>query len=101
MFQAKTGYPFIDAIMTQLRTEGWIHHLARHAVACFLTRGDLWCHWEEGQKVFEELLLDADWALNAGNWMWLSASAFFHQYYRVYGPVSFGKKTDKHGDYIK
>ena len=24
---ARTGYPFIDAIMTQLRQEGWIHHL--------------------------------------------------------------------------
>lgn len=34
----RTGYPFIDAIMRQLRQEGWIHHLARHAVACFLTR---------------------------------------------------------------
>ncbi|XP_071454618.1 cryptochrome-2 [Hetaerina americana] len=97
----KTGYPFIDAIMTQLRLEGWIHHLARHAVACFLTRGDLWISWEEGQKVFEELLLDADWALNAGNWMWLSASAFFHQFFRVYSPVAFGKKTDKLGDYIR
>ena len=47
----KTGYPWIDAIMTQLREEGWIHHLARHAVACFLTRGDLWISWEEGMKV--------------------------------------------------
>lgn len=56
-FQGKTGYPFIDAIMTQLRQEGWIHHLARHAVACFLTRGDLWISWEEGQRVFEEYLL--------------------------------------------
>jgi hypothetical protein len=27
--EARTGYPFIDAIMTQLRREGWIHHLAR------------------------------------------------------------------------
>ncbi|XP_062995401.1 cryptochrome-2-like isoform X3 [Elgaria multicarinata webbii] len=97
----RTGYPFIDAIMTQLRTEGWIHHLARHAVACFLTRGDLWISWEEGQKVFEELLLDADWSLNAGNWQWLSASAFFHQFFRVYSPVAFGKKTDKNGEYIK
>ncbi|XP_055925205.1 cryptochrome-1-like isoform X2 [Argiope bruennichi] len=52
-------------------------------------------------KVFEELLLDADWSLNAGNWMWLSASAFFHQYYRVYSPIAFGKKTDKNGDYIR
>lgn len=97
----RTGYPFIDAIMRQLRQEGWIHHLARHAVACFLTRGDLWISWEEGQKVFEELLLDADWALNAGNWMWLSASAYFYQYFRVYSPVAFGKKTDKSGEYIR
>ena len=46
--EGRTGYPFIDAIMTQLKREGWIHHLARHAVACFLTRGDLWVSWEEG-----------------------------------------------------
>ncbi|XP_067346218.1 cryptochrome circadian regulator 5 isoform X3 [Channa argus] len=99
--EARTGFPFIDAIMTQLRQEGWIHHLARHAVACFLTRGDLWISWEEGQKVFEDLLLDGDWALNAGNWQWLSASTFFHQFFRVYSPVAFGKKTDKRGDYIR
>lgn len=96
-----TGYPFIDACMRQLKQEGWIHHLARHAVACFLTRGDLWCHWEDGMKVFEEYLLDADWALNAANWMWLSASAFFHQYYRVYSPIAFGKKTDPEGKFIR
>ncbi|KAJ7339436.1 hypothetical protein OS493_005834 [Desmophyllum pertusum] len=99
--EACTGYPFIDAIMTQLRREGWIHHLARHAVACFLTRGDLWISWEEGLKVFEKFLLDHDWSLNAGNWMWLSASAFFHAYFRVYSPVAFGKKTDPNGEYIK
>jgi len=99
--EGRTGYPWIDAIMTQLRKEGWIHHLARHSVACFLTRGDLWQSWEKGQEVFEELLLDADWSLNAGNWMWLSASAFFHQYFRCYSPIAFGKKTDKEGDYIR
>ena len=49
--QGKTGFPWIDAIMVQLRQEGWIHHLARHAVGCFLTRGDLWISWEEGMKV--------------------------------------------------
>lgn len=37
--------------MTQLRQEGWIHHQARRAVACFLTRGDLWISWECGMKV--------------------------------------------------
>lgn len=99
--QGRTGYPFIDAIMNQLRAEGWIHHLARHAVACFLTRGDLWQHWEEGARIFDYYLLDSDWALNNANWQWLSCSNFFHQYFRVYSPVAFGKKTDMDGNYIR
>ncbi|OCT94322.1 cryptochrome-1 isoform X2 [Xenopus laevis] len=99
--EGKTGFPWIDAIMAQLHEEGWIHHLARHAVACFLTRGDLWISWEEGMKVFEELLLDADYSINAGNWMWLSASAFFHHYTRIFCPVRFGRRTDPEGNYIR
>lgn len=42
-----------------------------------------------------------DYSLNAANWQWLSASAFFHQYWRVYSPIEFGKKTDKNGDFIR
>ncbi|XP_026726090.1 cryptochrome-1-like isoform X2 [Trichoplusia ni] len=97
----QTGFPWIDAIMIQLREEGWIHHLARHAVACFLTRGDLWISWEEGMKVFDELLLDADWSVNAGMWMWLSCSSFFQQFFHCYCPVRFGRKTDPNGDFIR
>ncbi|XP_046881746.1 cryptochrome circadian regulator 4 [Hypomesus transpacificus] len=97
----QTGFPWIDAIMTQLRQEGWIHHLARHAVACFLTRGDLWINWEEGLKVFEDELLDADYSINAGNWMWLSASAFYHQLPRIFCPVRFGRRTDPTGEYLR
>lgn len=52
--QEQTGLTWIDAIMTQLRQEGWIHQLARHAVACFLTRGDLWISVEEGMKLGRE-----------------------------------------------
>lgn len=62
--------------MTQLRLEAWIHHLARHTVACFLTRGDLWQHWEEGVKVFDFYLLDDDWALNNANWQWFKLYSF-------------------------
>ncbi|GKY97783.1 DNA photolyase [Mayamaea pseudoterrestris] len=98
---SRTGYPFIDAIMTQLRETGWIHHLARHAVACFLTRGDLWQSWEQGAAVFEELLIDADWSINNFNWQWLSCTAHFYQYFRCYSPVAFGKKTDPEGNYIR
>lgn len=99
--QGKTGFPWIDAIMTQLREEGWIHHYARHAVACFLTRGNLWISWEEGMKVFEELLLDADWSVNAGMWMWLSSSSFFHKFPHYFCPVRSGQVVDPNGDYIR
>lgn len=97
----KTGFPFIDALMIQLREEGWMHHLGRHAVACFLTRGDLFKHWELGMDVFDEWLIDRDYSMNAGNWMWVSSSAFFHQYNRIYSPIGFGKKTDPNGDFIR
>jgi len=49
----RTGFPWIDALMRQLRLEGWIHHLGRHAVACFLTRGGCYVDWERGAEVFE------------------------------------------------
>ncbi|KAK3026097.1 hypothetical protein RJ639_040769 [Escallonia herrerae] len=98
---ARTGFPWIDAIMVQLRKWGWTHHLARHSVACFLTRGDLFVHWEKGRDVFERLLIDHDWAINNGNWLWLSCSSFFYQYNRIYSPISFGKKYDPDGEYIR
>ncbi|XP_058192366.1 (6-4)DNA photolyase [Rhododendron vialii] len=98
---ARTGFPWIDAIMVQLQKWGWMHHLARHCVACFLTRGDLFIHWEKGRDVFERLLIDSDWAINNGNWLWLSCSSFFYQYNRIYSPISFGKKYDPNGDYIR
>lgn len=47
------------------------------------------------QRLFEELLLDADWAL-------VSALAFasFHQF-QAHGAVTFGKEPDSEGKYIK
>jgi len=95
------GFPAVDAVMNQLRNEGWMHHLARHLTACFLTRGDLWITWEAGRDVFEKYLLDADWNINNFSWHWLSCSAFFHQFFRCYSPVAFFKKTDPSGAYIR
>ncbi len=121
----QTGFPWIDAVMRQLKQEGWIHHLARHSVACFLTRGQCYISWERGAEVFDQWLLDWDPCSNPGNWMWLSCesmgldrmslvwarrmlmrthnllfdpgSAYFSQYFRVYGLTSWPMKTDKHG----
>jgi deoxyribodipyrimidine photolyase len=96
-----TGFPWIDALMRQLKLEGWIHHLGRHAVACFLTRGGCYIDWERGAAVFEEWLLDHEAACNIGNWQWLSCTAFFAQFYRVYSPVAFPQKWDKDGAFVR
>lgn len=97
----RTGFPWIDALMRQLKQEGWIHHLGRHAVACFLTRGGCYVSWERGAEVFEEWLIDHEVACNAGNWMWLSCTAFFSQFYRCYSPVAFPKKWDPEGHFVR
>ncbi|KAF4539735.1 DNA photolyase [Lasiodiplodia theobromae] len=96
-----TGFPWIDALMRQLRQTGWVEHLGRHALACFLTRGGCYVHWERGAEVFEEFLVDHEVACNAGNWMWLSCAAFFAQFYRCYSPVAFPKKWDKEGAFVR
>ncbi|KAL8816388.1 MAG: hypothetical protein Q9223_004587 [Gallowayella weberi] len=97
----RTGFPWIDALMRQLRHEGWIHHLGRHAVACFLTRGGCYVDWERGAEVFEEWLIDHETSCNSGNWQWLSCAAFFAQFYRCYSPVAFPKRTDAEGEFVR
>ena len=52
-------------------------------------------------KVFDELLLDADWSVNAGTWMWMSGSSFFQTIFHSYCPVNYGRKIDPNGDYIR
>lgn len=96
-----TGFPWIDALMRQLRQTGWVHHLGRHSLACFLTRGGCYVHWERGADVFAELLLDHEPNCNAGNWQWLSCTAFFSQYFRCYSPISFPQKWDKEGQFVR
>lgn len=33
--------------------------------------------------------------------MWLSCTAFYNQYYRCYSPISFGKKWDSEGLFVR
>ena len=99
--EGKTGFPWIDAIMRQLRQEGWIHNAAREAVGCFLTRGCLWISWEEGFKAFDQMQLDAEWGMNANCWMWLSCSSYVDGAVAWYCPVEMGKKMDPSGNYVR
>ncbi|KAL1639085.1 hypothetical protein SLS58_008287 [Diplodia intermedia] len=96
-----TGFPWIDGLMRQLRRTGWVEHLGRHALACFLTRGGCYVHWERGAAVFEQLLLDHEPACNAGNWMWLACAAFCDRFHRCYSPVAFPRRWDPEGKFVR
>ena len=99
--EGRTGYPFVDAGMRQLRETHWMHNRARMAVASFLTK-DLHADWKLGEKWFEHELADADLADNNGGWQWVAGTgADAAPYFRILNPVLQSKRFDPLGSYIR
>jgi cryptochrome len=73
----KTGYPWVDSVVRQLRTEGWCAPLLRQSALWFLTRGMLWQKPEIGISFLSEhCLFDlplakgyVNWAAGIGAWI--------------------------------
>jgi deoxyribodipyrimidine photo-lyase len=96
-----TGYPIVDAAMRQLNSEGWMHNRSRMIVASFLTK-DLHVNWQEGERYFFDRLIDADFASNNGGWQWSAGTGTdASPWFRIFNPVSQGKKFDPEGVYIR
>jgi deoxyribodipyrimidine photo-lyase len=99
--EGRTGYPIVDAGMRQLLAEGWMHNRVRMIVASFLTK-DLHIEWRHGARHFMRHLVDGDLASNQHNWQWTAGSGTdASPFYRVFNPVSQGRKFDPSGDYVR
>jgi deoxyribodipyrimidine photo-lyase len=99
--QGRTGYPFVDAGMRQLRAEGWMHNRVRMVVASFLVK-DLHLPWWRGEQEFLRWLIDGDPASNAHGWQWVAGSGTdAAPYFRVFNPVLQGLKFDPDGAYVR
>ena len=97
----KTGYPFVDAAMRQLKATGYLHNRARMVVASFLTK-DLGIDWRKGEAFFAEHLLDFDTAANNGGWQWSASSGCDAQpYFRIFNPVKQSMRFDPGGLFIR
>ncbi|MEV7398736.1 deoxyribodipyrimidine photo-lyase [Aeromicrobium sp. NPDC092404] len=97
----RTGFPIVDAGMRQLRGEGWMHNRVRMIVASFLVK-DLHIEWQHGARHFLSLLVDADLASNQHGWQWVAGCGTdAAPYFRVFNPVSQGRKFDPDGTYIR
>jgi deoxyribodipyrimidine photo-lyase len=96
-----TGYPIVDAGMRELWTTGWMHNRVRMIVASFLIK-HLLIDWRAGEAWFWDTLVDADPANNPASWQWVAGSgADAAPYYRIFNPVTQGRKFDLRGDYVR
>lgn len=99
--EGRTGFPFVDAGMRQLREEGWMHNRVRMVTASFLTK-DLHVWWPHGARHFLDLLIDGDMASNNHGWQWVAGTGTdAAPYFRVFNPVTQGLKFDPDGDYVR
>ena len=99
--EGRTGFPFVDAGMRQLRREGWIHNRVRMVVASFLVK-DLHLWWGHGARHFLRHLRDGDVGSNNHGWQWVAGTGTDPApYFRVFNPVLQGEKFDPDGDYVR
>jgi deoxyribodipyrimidine photo-lyase len=99
--EGRTGYPIVDAGMRQLLGEGFMHNRLRMITASFLTK-DLHVWWPVGARHFLDHLVDGDIASNNHGWQWVAGTGTdASPYFRVFNPVTQGKKFDPDGDYVR
>jgi len=99
--EGRTGYPLVDASARQLLGEGFVHNRARMISASFLTK-HLLIDYRRGEAHYLKYLTDGDWAQNNAGWQWSAGSGCDAQpWFRIFNPVTQGKKFDPEGDYVR
>jgi deoxyribodipyrimidine photo-lyase len=69
--------------------------------ASFLVK-DLLIDWRWGEQWFMQNLVDGDPAANNGGWQWTAGTGTdAAPYFRIFNPVTQGKKFDPQGAYIR
>ncbi|KDE04978.1 hypothetical protein MVLG_04626 [Microbotryum lychnidis-dioicae p1A1 Lamole] len=98
--EGRTGVPFIDANMAELRGSGFMSNRGRQNVASFLTK-DLQVDWRLGAEFFESHLVDYEPTANYGNWQYVGGVGNDPRASRQFNPIKQANDYDPLGTYIK
>ena len=99
--EGRTGYPLVDAAMTQINQTGWMHNRLRMVTASFLVK-DLGIDWRRGEAYLAVHLIDYDLAANNGGWQWSASTGCDAQpWFRIFNPVTQSRRFDPEGKFIR
>ena len=99
--KGQTGFPIVDAGMREIVETGYMHNRVRMITGSFLVK-NLLIHWNQGEEWFWDCLFDADYASNSASWQWVAGTGTDSApYFRIFNPVTQGKKFDPTGEYIR
>lgn len=98
--EGRTGVPFIDANMREIKSTGYMSNRGRQNVASFLIK-DLRVNWQMGAEYFESILIDYDVASNWGNWQYVAGVGTDPREDRYFNIISQAMRYDPQGEYVK
>jgi deoxyribodipyrimidine photo-lyase len=91
----------VDAAARELANSGFVHNRARMIAASFLAK-HLLIDFRRGEEYYLNLLTDGDWANNDAGWQWSAGCGCDAQpWFRIFNPVTQGKKFDTEGNYVR
>jgi deoxyribodipyrimidine photo-lyase len=96
----KTGFPLVDAAMTQLKEDGFINFRMRAMCATFLSI-NCGVSWHYGAQHFMNCLVDGDIAIN--HWQWQMQAGITNPLsptFRMYSPTKNMRDRDRSAAYV-
>lgn len=100
LLQGRTGIPFLDANMIELRDSGFMSNRGRQNVASFMSK-NLGYNWKIGAEFFQSHLIDYDPTSNYGNWQYVAGVGNDPRASRQFNCIKQAKDYDSHGEYVK